>query len=70
MNIEELKEAIEELIPGASIVVSGKNKQIVIHTGMTEDEDGELTSLDDVDEDFDFDGEHESLDALDPDEDD
>ena len=53
MNLEELKEALEELIPTATFLVSEKN-EVIISTGLLEDEDGELIVIEDLDETFDF----------------
>lgn len=54
MTLEELKEMIEALIPSASFSKDSKD-QIIIATGLIEDEDtGELEPSDEVDENFDF----------------
>jgi hypothetical protein len=47
MNIEELKELIENEIPGAPrFEVSTTTGQIVIYTGLCADDDGELMEMD------------------------
>lgn len=67
MTLEDLKEALEELMPGASYNISARG-EIIIHSNLTEDEDsGVLVDLDQTDEDFDFDGETESYNETDED---
>jgi hypothetical protein len=67
MTLEELKEALEDLMPGASYTTSPRG-EIIIHSNLTEDEDlGELVDMDSTDEDFDFDRDTESYDEVDED---
>ena len=61
MNIEELEEALEELFPDRNwSIETDSHGQIVIYTGLKEEEDGELV-LFDAEEDEDFDPDTESL---------
>jgi hypothetical protein len=65
MNLEELQEALEsifeleDLSPNLNLTISKKNGEIVIHTGLCQDNNGELLNLDDeeaeYEEDTDFD---------------
>lgn len=56
-NIEDLEEALEDLLPGYSIEAD-KHGQLIIFTGLREDEDGELHPIEEeVDEDLDPDTE-------------
>ena len=61
MNLEELEEALEELLPGFQISTD-KHGQIIIYTGMIQDEDGELLTMDDDDGESSFDDDTEQLD--------
>jgi hypothetical protein len=65
MNLEELEEALTEIMPGFEIGTDN-NGQIVIYTGMTEDEDGELLPMDEDGGDSAFDDETEQLEDDDP----
>ena len=42
MHLRELMQKIEEILPGAEICWDNDN-QIVIYTGLTDDEEGKLT---------------------------
>lgn len=54
MNIEELEEALEELFHGGFSIETDNHGQIVIYTGLTQDDEGELVaSEEDEDEDLD-----------------
>jgi hypothetical protein len=64
MNIEELEEALKELMPGFQIETDNEG-QLVVYTGLTEDEDGELLPIDEDDESS-FDEETEQLEDDDP----
>lgn len=69
-NIEELEEALEEILGSNFRIEQDKKGQIVIFTGLTQDDDGELLELDDEEEDieFDEDSEFEPLEDEDDDE--
>lgn len=57
MNIEELEEALSEVLSFGFEITTNKKGEVIILTGMKEDEDGELISLeeeDDPDADPDF----------------
>ena len=66
MDLESLEEALEDLLPAGFSVETDKNGQVVIFTGLKQDDDGELVSFDDADdEDFDPDFEPLEDDSLD-----
>lgn len=74
MNIEDLEEALEELFPSGYRLDTDKKGQIVIFTGLVQDNDGELVEFEndkedeDEDEDVpDFDSEFEPLEEDDED---
>lgn len=61
MTLEDLEEALEEILPHGFEVDTDKNGQIVIYTGLTQDDEGDLVEFEDDDdddkeeiEDFDF----------------
>lgn len=58
-TFEDLKEALGEIIPTASFQVAD-NGEIIIHTGLAEDDDGELIAVEETDEDFDFTADHDT----------
>ncbi len=61
MNIEELEEALDELFPGGfSIETDPQSGQLVIYTGLTQDEEGELVPAD-LEEDEDYDPDTDPL---------
>jgi hypothetical protein len=60
MNIEELEEALSEILPGFHLGTS-KTGEVVIYSGLTEDEDGELLPIDDDDDEPSFDADTEQL---------
>lgn len=57
MNIEDLEEALEEILPNGYRLTTDADGQIVVHTLLREDDDGELVELegdaDEEDEDYD-----------------
>lgn len=56
MTLEDFKEELEKFCPTASYSVHPKTGEIIIHTGLREEDSDELIELDEVDEDFeDFD---------------
>jgi hypothetical protein len=58
MNLEELEEALDELFPGGFSIETDSHGEMVIYTGLTLEEDGELgvfESEEDEDLDPDFD---------------
>lgn len=58
MNIEDLEEALDDLLPGGFSIETDNHGQIVIYTGLKQEDDGELVSFDpEEDEDFDPDTE-------------
>jgi hypothetical protein len=71
MNVEELEEALEDILP-KGFRLEDRNGQIVIFTGLSEDEDGELVDFVDEDEDDeddpDFDPDFKPLEDEDDDE--
>lgn len=59
MNIDELREILEEVLPFRFQIDEDVNGQVIILTGMSQDEDGDLAKLesedeedDDIDPDF------------------
>lgn len=60
MNIEELEEALDELLPGGFSIETDNHGQIVVYTGLKQDDDGELLPFE-SEEDEDFDPDTESL---------
>ncbi len=46
MNIEELEEALDELFPGGFSLETNKSGELVIYSGLKQDDDGELSALD------------------------
>jgi hypothetical protein len=59
MNIDELRELLEEALPFRFQIDEDVNGQVIILTGMSQDEDGDLLKLesddeedDDIDPDF------------------
>lgn len=54
MNIEELEEALDDLFPGGFSLETNKHGELVIYSGLKQDEDGELSPLEsEEDEGFD-----------------
>jgi hypothetical protein len=66
MNIEELEEALDELFPGGFSIETDNHGQVIVYTGLKQDEDGELLPIE-VEEDEDFDPDTDSLEDDDPD---
>lgn len=67
MNIEELEEALDELFPERNFSIeTDSHGQIVILTGMKQDDDGELITFD-TEEDEDFDPDTDPLEEEDVD---
>jgi hypothetical protein len=60
MNIEDLEEALDELLPGGFSIETNSKGEVIIYTGLTQDDDGELTPMD-VEEDEDFDPDTDPL---------
>jgi len=53
MNLDDLEDALNEILPGGFSIESTKEGEIVIFTHLMEDDDGELVDLE-LDEDDDF----------------
>jgi hypothetical protein len=60
MILEELEEALAELIPGA-VIEEDDDGQLVVYTGLRHSENGELESIDPDEEDPDLDPDFEPL---------
>lgn len=45
-NYEELEEALDELFPAGFSIETADNGELIIHTGLKQDEDGELGPFD------------------------
>jgi hypothetical protein len=60
MNIDELEEALSEVLPAGFQIDTDVNGQVIILTGLSQDEDGDLLKFeseddeedDDIDPDF------------------
>jgi hypothetical protein len=60
MNIDELEEALAEVLPSRFQIDTDVNGQVIILTGLSQDEDGDLSKFeseddeedDDIDPDF------------------
>lgn len=50
-SIEELEEALDELFPGGYSIETDSHGQIVIHSGLTQNEDGDLFPFDNEEND-------------------
>lgn len=50
MNLDELKELLEDSLSSDYKISTGKRGQIIIYTGLAEDSEGELVRLDELDE--------------------
>jgi len=60
MTLDELKELLEDNLPSDYRIATDKQGQVIIYTGLAEDRDGELVSLDELEEvDFDHDDDEE-----------
>jgi hypothetical protein len=54
MNIEELEEALDEVFSGGFSIETDNHGQLIVYTGLTQEEDGELVPFDsEEDEDLD-----------------
>jgi len=68
MNIEELEEALEDILPAGFQLDVDKHGQVIVFTNLTQDEDGELLELEsDEEEDLDVDPDFEPLEEDDDD---
>lgn len=71
MNIEELEEALEDVLPNGFQIETDNHGQIIIYTGLMQDDDGELIDFvaddDEDEEDEDFDPDFEPLEEEDDD---
>ena len=65
MTLEELEEALEEILPSYQIETDNEG-QIIIYSGLTESDDGELVPFDEEEEEGELDFEnHEVYDESD-----
>lgn len=69
MNMEELEEALEGILPTGFHIETDNHGQIIIQTGLRQDDDGELVDFEEPEEDPDFDSDFEPLEDEDQDED-
>ena len=60
MNLEDLEEALKEIIPGFQLERDNAG-QIIIYTGLIDDEDGELLQMDEDESESSFDDDTEQL---------
>jgi hypothetical protein len=68
MNLEELHDALEEVFPDGFHLETDEDGQLIVHTRLCEDDDGELMAFesdDDDDEDLEEDEDMESYDESD-----
>lgn len=71
MNIEDLEEALTDILPPGFHFGTDKKGQIIIYTQLAHsDDDEELVNFDSDEEEGDFDPDFESLNEVDLDEDD
>jgi hypothetical protein len=70
MNIEELEEALEEILPAGFQIETDNHGQLIIYTGLSQDDDGELVDFEgeEDEEDPDFDPDFEPIEEEDEDE--
>lgn len=69
MNIDDLEESLAELLPVGFQIETDNHGQIIIYTGLRQDDDGELIDFEpDEDEDPDFDPDFEPLEEEDDEE--
>jgi hypothetical protein len=70
MNLDELEEALGEILSSAFHIEVDKRGQLVILTGLRKEDDGELVDIEeDEDEDPDFDSDFEPLEEEDSEDD-
>jgi hypothetical protein len=70
MNMDDLEESLAEILPAGFQIETNRHGEVVIHTGLRQDDDGELVEIDDdTEEDPDFDPDFEPLEDEDQDED-
>ena len=72
MTLEDLEEALQEILPTGFEIDVATNGQIIIYTGLSQDDDGQLVEFeyDEDEDDEEFDPDMEYLDEEDDDEDD
>lgn len=69
MNIEELEEALEDILPAGFQIETDNHGQLIIYTGLAQDDDGELIDFEgEEEEDLDVDPDFEPLEDEDDDE--
>lgn len=62
MNMDDLEESLTDILPAGFRLETNRRGELVIHTGLRQDEDGELIEINgEVDEDPDFDPDFEPL---------
>jgi len=61
MLLEELQEALEELLPEGFSVDTSEDGELVIYTNLTESEDGELLPLENYEDEDDEEEDEEDL---------
>lgn len=63
IDIEELEEALLEIIPGCSLGTDKKG-QIIVYTGLAENQDGDLIDFELLDDSEDDEEDEEDLDSI------
>lgn len=61
MNLEELEESLQDLLTSDFVIETDSHGEIIIRTGLREDEDGELVDHVSDEEEEDYDPDHEPL---------
>ncbi len=68
MNIEELEEALEDILPPGFRIETNDHGQLIIFTGLAQDDDGDLVDFEsDEEEDLEVDPDFEPLEDEDED---
>ncbi|MGI0058750.1 MAG: hypothetical protein ACREBJ_03185 [Nitrosotalea sp.] len=67
MNIDELEEALDALFPGGFSIETNSHGELIVLTGLSQDDDGELSPMD-VEEDEDIDPDLDPLGDVDDEE--
>jgi len=60
MDLESLEEALDEILPAGYSIETDSHGQIIIYTGLTQEDDGELSPFD-SEEDEEIDDDHNSF---------
>lgn len=62
MDMDNLEESLAEILPAGFHIETNRHGEVVIHTGLRQDDDGELVEIEEeVDDDPDFNPDFEPL---------